>query len=59
MFAHLAGGEGLQAGDWNLVIWEDFVVVIGVGEGQRQQALLLQISLCMKKKNNKTLLICN
>lgn len=48
--AHLPRSEGLEAGDGNLVVRADSVVVVGVGERQRQQALLLQIGLCKKIK---------
>lgn len=48
--AHLARNQGLQPGDRNLVIWANLVVVFGVGKSQREQALLLQVSLCEEEK---------
>lgn len=48
--AHLAGSKGFQPSDGNLIIRADFVVVLGVSKSQRQQALLLQVSLCEEEK---------
>lgn len=41
----LARGEGLETLDANLVLGGDLVVVGGVGEGQSEHALLLQVGL--------------
>lgn len=51
--AHLARNKGFQPCDGDLVIWANLVVVFGVGKSQREQALLLQVSLCEKGKKWK------
>lgn len=43
--SYLARGELFEAGDGDLVIGADFVVVVGVSEGYGQQALFLQVGL--------------
>ena len=41
----LAGGEGGEAEEADPVVLVDAVVVVGVAEGERQEALLLQVGL--------------
>ena len=40
-----AGGEGLDSGEGDLIVGLDLVVVHGVGESEREHALLLQVRL--------------
>ena len=46
----LAGREGLEAEDRNTVVGADLVVVGGVGEGEREHTLLLQVRLVDARK---------
>ncbi|RNA19500.1 hypothetical protein BpHYR1_053751 [Brachionus plicatilis] len=39
-----------EADQRDLVIWLDFVIITGIGESERQQALLLQIGLVYTSK---------
>ena len=44
-FQWLSFGKGLESDEGDSVGWQDFIVIGGIREGERQKSLLLQVGL--------------